>query len=113
MRPVTLKSFEVIYRLNMMRGDGQILRIGAILQINHDGQLAYVWFPDPALVKWLADGAPGVGFEDINFETWPELRRPNEFFDGLCLRAKTEGIDVFLRDFGVLSALYIYKDTTL
>lgn len=113
MRPVILKSFEVVYRVNMMRGDGPVLRIGAILQITSDGQMAYAWFPDPAYVKWIADGIPGVGFEDINFETWPELRRPTEFFDGLCHRAKTEGIDSFLDLFGVLSALYIYKDTTL
>lgn len=113
MRPVSLKAFEVVYRVNMMRGDGQVLRIGAILQISSDGQTAFAWFPDPAYIKWIVDGVPGVGFESINFETWPELRRPAEFFDGLCLRAKTEGIDVFLRDFGVLSALHIYKDTTL
>lgn len=111
MRPAILTSYEVVFFVNMT-GDDSVLRIGCILEIGYDGQTGFVWFSDPAYAKWVQDGVPGVGFEEINFETWPELRRPSEYFDGLCQRAKTEGIVKFLQDFDIPSALYIYKDTS-
>lgn len=109
MRHLSITSYEAEYRCNMMREDGPIMRVGNILEIKQGDRTAFCWFTDPVFQIYLdaTTGAPG---ELINWETWPELRRPEEFFGGMCKIAAEEGIDKFLQTYCSLSALIIYKD---
>ncbi|AXQ68755.1 hypothetical protein HOU00_gp370 [Caulobacter phage CcrPW] len=109
MRHLTITSYEAEYRCNMMREDGRIMRVGNILAIQQGDQVAYCWFTDPIFQIFL-DASRVTESDLINWETWPELRRPDEFFGGMCKVAETEGLDQFLSLYSTLSALIIYKD---
>lgn len=109
MRPLKIVSYEAEYRCNMMRADGRIMRVGNILAVQQEKQTAYCWFTDP-LFQIFLDAAQVNESSLINWETWPELRRPEEFFGGMCKIAETDGIEQFLSLYSTLSALIIYKD---
>lgn len=108
MRRLTITSYEAEYRCNMMRESGRIMRVGNILAVEQGEQTAYCWFTDPVFQIYL-DASAGKDDKLINWETWPELRRPEEFFGGMCKIAADEGIDQFLRTYSTLSSLFIYK----